>query len=51
MRKGFIGCEHSSKIYLEVAKEMRERRHQRVNNHIDNTIESTMNTKRGKRSN
>jgi len=50
MKKGYLGCEHSSQTYLQVAKEMREER-ARLVRRLTGTqnLQDVIRTKRGKR--
>tara|TARA_R110001592_G_scaffold242554_1_gene503190 strand:+ start:1954 stop:2103 length:150 start_codon:yes stop_codon:yes gene_type:complete len=48
MKKGYIGCEHTSQTYLEVAREMKEERETRRLRGTQ-TIQDVIRTKRGKR--
>tara|TARA_R110000782_G_scaffold11783_2_gene35693 strand:- start:21338 stop:21493 length:156 start_codon:yes stop_codon:yes gene_type:complete len=50
MKKGYIGCEHTSQTYLEVAREMKEER-ERLTRRLrgTQTIQDVIRTKRGKR--
>ena len=50
MKKGYIGCEHSSETYLQVAREMKENR-ERLVRKLTGTqnLQDAIKTKRGKR--
>ena len=50
MKKGYIGCEHSSQLYLQVAREMKEER-ERLARKLRGEVklEDVIRTKRGKR--
>ena len=50
MKKGYLGCEHSSETYLQVAKEMREER-ARLVRRLTGTqnLQDVIRIKRGKR--
>ena len=51
MKKGYIGCEHTSQTYLQVAREMKEER-ERLTRKLKGiqTLDDVLKTKRGKRS-
>ena len=50
MKKGYLGCEHSSQTYLQVAREMKEER-ARLVRRLTGTqnLQDVIRTKRGKR--
>ena len=50
MKKGYIGCEHTSQTYLEVAREMKAER-ERLTRHLKGiqTLDDIKRSKRGKR--
>jgi len=50
MKKGYIGCEHSSETYLQVAREMKENR-ERLVRKLTGTqnLQDVIRTKIGKR--
>ena len=50
MKKGYIGCEHRSETYLQVAREMKEER-ARLARRLTGTqnLQDVIGTKRGKR--
>ncbi len=50
MKKGYVGCEHTSKLYLEVAKEMKEERARLVRRLTGSqNLQDIIRTKKGKR--
>ena len=50
MKKGYVGCEHTSETYLQVAREMKEER-ARLARRLTGTqnLQDVIRTKRGKR--
>jgi len=50
MKKGYIGCEHTSQTYLQVARELKEER-ERLTRRLrgTQTLDDVIGTKRGKR--
>jgi|TARA_R110002124_G_scaffold49244_3_gene144665 hypothetical protein len=50
MKKGYVGCEHTSETYLQVAREMREERARLFRRLTGNqNLQDVIRTKRGKR--